>query len=159
MVTSVVTVVISLWMGFAQVAGDVQGGGQAIDALALLAGVALHADFNVFQRDAFALGVPDDSQRLAGAERGVVQVVRRGAGVVAAFGFRAVGRDDVVAHMDNMPHRQGLISQGFDSHSVILVVTKSGNQQCTPNDRVTPLLKVIRRPAPWRNPRRPGAVP
>jgi hypothetical protein len=78
----------------------------------------------VLERDVLALGVPHHRQRLAGAQRRVVQVVRRRAGVVAAFFQRTVGRDDVVAHMDDMAHRQGLIAQGFDRHSAFLVGVK-----------------------------------
>ena len=94
---SVVTCVISLCTGhfpatskqflalrLRQRAGERERRVQAIGALALRAVVALDRHGDVLDRDLLAVRVPQHRQRLARAERGIVEIVRRRPAVVAA---------------------------------------------------------------------------
>ncbi|MCY1554566.1 hypothetical protein D9M68_911450 [compost metagenome] len=73
---------------------------QAIDALAFLAVVAAHADVQVLQRQALLFGVERHGQRLAGAQRGVEQVMRLGCRAFATQLHRDIAVQGMRADLD-----------------------------------------------------------
>jgi len=86
-------------LGRGQGAGEREPRAQPVGALALVRVVAVDADLDALDRYALALGVPEDGQRLARRDGGVVQVVRRRAGVVAADRRQLVDGDGVRARV------------------------------------------------------------
>jgi len=83
-----------------QRAVQVQFHGQAVGALAFLAVVADQVHVQAVQRQAALLGIEHQGQGLAGAQGGVEQVVRLGAGGAAAEGFGDIGVQQVWAYLD-----------------------------------------------------------
>src|SRR5256886_10059848 len=94
----------------AQVTCQRQRRTQAIDAVAFLAGIALHGNLDTLHWNPLMFRVPKHGQRLARAQRGIVEVMGTWPQPLSALLDTEVGGKTVSSDVNFMPHRRSLIS-------------------------------------------------
>src|SRR2546429_10009728 len=105
----------------AQVTCQRQRRTQAIDAVAFLAGIALHGNLDTLHWNPLMFRVPKHGQRLARAQRGIVEVMGTWPQPLSALLDTEVGGKTVSSDVNFMPHRRSLISNDSNSHGPVSV--------------------------------------
>src|SRR5437773_11845224 len=90
----------------AQVTRQQQRRAQAIDTRAFPARIALHGNLETFDRNILVFRVPKHSERLARAQRGIVEVLRTRPRPRSALLDTEVGGETIWSDVDFMPHRR-----------------------------------------------------
>jgi hypothetical protein len=89
---------------------------ETIDTRALLTCIALHGNLYDLHRNILAFRVPKHSQRLARAQRRIVEVMGIGSRSLATLLDTEVGGKAISTDVDLMPHRRSLISHDSNCH-------------------------------------------
>src|SRR2546429_2086208 len=103
----------------AQVTCQRQRRTQAIDAVAFLAGIALHGNLDTLHWNPLMFRVPKHGQCLARAQRGIVEVMGTRPQPLSALLDTEVGGKTISSDVDFMQHRRFLISNDSNRHGLV----------------------------------------
>src|SRR5205814_10041571 len=94
---------------------------QAIDACAFLTGIALYGNLDTMHSNPLMFRVTKNGQRLARAQRGIVEVMGTLSKLLSALLDTEVGGKSVSTDVNFMPHRRSLISNDSNSHGLVSI--------------------------------------